>query len=155
MMVVNGLTATNGTAADCMQEIKLNFLNSFTSVEMLNPTNGLVETIALPIVSTRRQLTLDLNGGDAALFKFATGAPFVGHVPPSAARLSISNQPGGVAFSITGTVGATYQLQKTTALPAANWTSFSTLVLTSSPSIFVDPTLSSASASFYRAVGIP
>src|SRR5205807_4748840 len=134
-MVVNGLTATNGTAADCMQEIKLSFLNTFTSLDMLNPTNGQVQTVALPLVSTRRQLVLDLNGGDAALFKFSTGAPFVGHVPPSPARLAITNQLAARAISIQGTVGATYLLQSSPSLPAANWTTLSTLVLTSSPSL--------------------
>jgi hypothetical protein len=77
-MVVNGLTATNGTAADCSQEIKLNFLDPFDAVEMLNPLTGLAQVQALPVVSTRRQLVLNLNGGDAALFKLHDGAPFVG-----------------------------------------------------------------------------
>ena len=77
-MVVNGLTDTNGTAADCSQEIKLNFLNTFSAVELLNPETGLAQAQVLPIVSTRRQLVFDLNGGDAALFKIADGAPFVG-----------------------------------------------------------------------------
>ncbi|MDW8309308.1 MAG: immunoglobulin domain-containing protein, partial [Verrucomicrobiales bacterium] len=77
-MVVNGLTDTNGTAADCAQEIKLNFLNTFSAVEILDPLTGVAQTQVLPIVNTRRQLTLRLNGGDATLFKIATGAPFVG-----------------------------------------------------------------------------
>ncbi len=77
-MVVNGLTATNGTAADCAQEIKLNFLDTFSAVELLDPLTGLAQAQVLPIVSTRRQLVLNLNGGDAALFKIADGAPFVG-----------------------------------------------------------------------------
>ncbi len=77
-MVVNGLTATNGTAADCAQEIKLNFLDTFNAVELLDPLTGLAQAQAVPIVSTRRQLVLNLNGGDAALFKIADGAPFVG-----------------------------------------------------------------------------
>jgi hypothetical protein len=78
LMVVNGLTDTNGTAADCAQEIKLNFLDTFTAVELLDPVTGLAQAQVLPVVSTRRQLVLNLNGGDAALFKIADGAPFVG-----------------------------------------------------------------------------
>jgi hypothetical protein len=80
LMIVNGLTACDGTAADCRQEIKLNFLDTPATrrVVMLNSDTGRLETNALPVVSTRRQLTLELNGGDAALFKFDTGAPFVG-----------------------------------------------------------------------------
>ena len=91
-MVVNGLTATNGTAADCSQEIKLNFADTFTSLDMLNPASGQLTNVPLPIVSTRRQLTLNLNGGDAALFKIATGAPFVGF-PFSTNAPAISSQP--------------------------------------------------------------
>ncbi len=90
-MVVNGLTATNGTAADCVQEIKLNFLNTFDAVELLNPLTGVAQAQVLPIVSTRRQLVLNLNGGDAALFKIADGAPFVG-VPVSGPPV-ITSQP--------------------------------------------------------------
>ncbi len=77
-MVVNGLTDPTGTAADCSQNIKLNFLDTFTDVQVLNPETGNLETQTLPVVSTRRQLTLDLNGGDAVLFKISDGAPFVG-----------------------------------------------------------------------------
>lgn len=136
----------------------MNFIASVpSSVVMLDPVTGLLQTNLMPVIPSsggRRQLTLDLNGGDAALFKFATGAPFVGHVPPTAARLSITNQAGGLAFNLTGTIGATYQLQKTASLPANNWTTFSTLVPTSSPCMFLDTTLSSTNRSFYRAVGI-
>lgn len=80
LMVVNGLTATDGTAADCMQEIKLNFRDDAATrrVVGLDSATGQLRTNALPLVSTRRQLTLELNGGDAALFKFDDGAPFVG-----------------------------------------------------------------------------
>ena len=77
-MVVNGLTSTNGTAADCAQEIKLNFLDTFSAIELLDPLTGVAQVQALLIVSTRRELVLNLNGGDAALFKVADGAPFVG-----------------------------------------------------------------------------
>ena len=77
-MVVNGLTDTNGTAADCSQEVKLNFLDTFNAVELVDPLTGVGQPQILPVVSGRRQLVLDLNGGDAALFKIADGAPFVG-----------------------------------------------------------------------------
>jgi hypothetical protein len=80
MMVLNGLSDPSGTAADCLQEIKLNFTpaQSGPVIEMLNPTTGLVEIQQLPLVNGFRQLVLNLNGGDAALFKFSDGAPFVG-----------------------------------------------------------------------------
>src|ERR1039458_2199526 len=66
LMVVNGLTDPTGTAADCLQEIKLNFIDAFSAVEVLNPLTGDVQIQTLPVVNTRRQLVLDLNGGDAA-----------------------------------------------------------------------------------------
>lgn len=80
MMVVNGLTDLAGSAADCLQEIRLNFAfpPGLTGVDLLDPLTGQVETKTLPVVGSRRQLVLNLNGGDAALFKFSDGAPFVG-----------------------------------------------------------------------------
>jgi Immunoglobulin domain len=78
MMVVNGLTWTNGTPSDCAQRITLNFHSSLAAVEMLNPLTGLAELQSLPLTNGSRQLVLNLNGGDAALFKFADGAPWVG-----------------------------------------------------------------------------
>ena len=62
-MVVNGLTDPTGTAADCLQEIKLNFAfpSGLTAVDMLEPATGQVQTQTLPIVATRRQLVLNLE----------------------------------------------------------------------------------------------
>jgi len=156
MMVVNALTATNGSVADCIQQIRLNFVDTAAtaSILMLDPLTGQVTTNALPIVSTRRQLAVDLNGGDAILFKFNTGAPFVGFVPPSAARLSASKAGSQTTLTIQGTVGARYQIQSAASLPATNWTTLTNLLLPSSPFIFNDITSSNASRMFYRAVGI-
>jgi hypothetical protein len=100
-MVVNGLTDPTGTAADCSQQIKLNFLDNFTDIQMLNPETGNLDTQTLPVVSTRRQLTLNLNGGDAALFKISDGAPFIG-VPTTDAPV-ITVQPA----SRTNVIGST------------------------------------------------
>jgi len=87
MMVVNGLSDMNGSSAECHQQIKLNFLNSFSQITVLDPVTGQLVDQTLPIVSTRRQLTLELDGGDVALFKFKDGAPFVG--VPEPAMLSL------------------------------------------------------------------
>lgn len=78
MMVVNGLTHTSGTAADCSQKVTLNFHRAVGALEVVNPTTGRAELKMLPVVNGLRQLVLDLNGGDAALFKFASAAPFLG-----------------------------------------------------------------------------
>lgn len=117
-MVVNGLTETNGTAADCRQEIKLNFVDAFPSLDMLDPATGQLTNVPLPIVSTRRQLTLNLNGGDAVLFKMADGAPFVGF-PFSTNAPGIASQPASrtnfigtdASFGVvaTGTAPLKYQ----------------------------------------------
>ena len=152
-MVVNALTAPTGSAADCLQDIRLNFLNTFTNVVMLDPETGLLQTNALPIVSTRRQLTLLLNGGDAALFKISDGAPFVGHVPPVAAQLSATPHPGNLSLNIQGTPGACYQVQSKPSLAATNWTTLTNLTLLSSPTSFQGPV--SVSNAYYRVVGIP
>ncbi|MDB6058720.1 MAG: hypothetical protein JWO95_2564 [Verrucomicrobiales bacterium] len=78
MMVVNGLTDPTGTAADCLQEIKLNFNSTVSTLQVLNPETGLAETWHLPLINGLRQLALYLNGGDAALFKDDDGSPFIG-----------------------------------------------------------------------------
>ncbi len=91
MMVVNGLTDPTGTSADCAQEIKLNFTDSLTAVEMLNSLTGQPEVKLLTVTNGVRQLVLNLNGGDAALFKFSDGAPFVG--APFTGPPVIASQP--------------------------------------------------------------
>jgi hypothetical protein len=50
---------------------------------MLDPATGQLVDQTLPVVSTRRQLTLELDGGDLALFKFQDGAPVVGVPEPA------------------------------------------------------------------------
>lgn len=157
-MVVNGLTATDGTAADCMQEIWLNFLATApSSVVMLDPTSGLLQTNATTPIpgSQRRRLVLDLNGGDAALFKFNDGAPFVGfYLRP--AQLSVQMKAGIPVISIEGTPGTRYELQAAPTLPNADWTTLTNLLLLpSSPCVFQDTTFTGADQRFYRAVGLP
>jgi hypothetical protein len=157
MMVVNGLSAVDGTAADCLQEIKLNFTGltgAMTNLLMLDPVTGQITTNGLPLVSTRRQLVLNLNGGDAALFKFNTGAPFVGFVTPTPAQLSVQKQATNLNISLSGALGARYELQTASALSGATWTALTNIVLTSSPYTFAHNP-SGASTRYYRAVGIP
>jgi hypothetical protein len=162
MMVVNALTATNGTAADCLQQIKLNFLTgtNITNLDILDPESGAVITTNMPVIggsgsSTKRQIVLNLNGGDAALFKFHDGAPFVGHVPPGPAQLSARMQGGLPAIGIQGTVLARYQVQSSPSLVNPQWTTVSKLLLTNSPTAFVDTSTYTNNATYYRVVGIP
>ena len=83
LMVTNGLSAADAGAAATRQRITLNFRNdpATTTVQQLSRQTGQVEEIPLPLVNTRRQLVLELEGGTAELFKFKTGAPFVGATP--------------------------------------------------------------------------
>ena len=156
MMVVNGLTTTNGTAAGCLQQIKLNFLSTLTNVVMLDAESGLLVTNTLASVSGRRQLVLNLNGGDAALFKFADGAPFVGHIPPGTPNLSGSMQSGLPQLNLSQlTPGARYQVQSTPVLTNPAWSTLAGLVLTNSTYTFVDTSYTNNQCAFYRVVGVP
>src|SRR5207237_309377 len=60
LMVVNGLTDPFGTAADCLQQIKLNFANSPpASAVLLDSATGLLQTNSMAdIGSGKRQLVL-------------------------------------------------------------------------------------------------
>jgi hypothetical protein len=81
LMVVNGLSDPTGTVADCLQEIKLNFVDTAATANVywLDSSTGVVKLRSLPLVGTRRQLVLPLNGGGVFFFKFADGAPFLGY----------------------------------------------------------------------------
>jgi hypothetical protein len=155
-LVANELTDTNGTAADCMQEIHLDFSfgsSGLTSVVMLDPETGLLQTNMLESVSGKRRLILDLNGGDAALFKFADGAPFIGHIAPQRPRLSVAMQAGTPAISLSQlTPGARYQLQSAPAL-GSSWSTLTGLLLNTSNYLYLDT--SASNSTFYRVVGTP
>jgi hypothetical protein len=164
VMVVNALTANTGSETNCMQTIKLNLSTgtNITAVEMLDLEAGVVTTNVLPVIagngsnsSTKRQLVLNLNGGDAAFFKYADGTPFVGHVTPAAPKLSASMQGGFPAITVQGTPLARYQLQSAPALTGANWSVVSNCLFTNSSTVFFDSSGSSTNSTFYRAAGIP
>ncbi|HKQ39064.1 MAG TPA: hypothetical protein VJ063_13385, partial [Verrucomicrobiae bacterium] len=159
-MVVNGLTDPAGTAADCLQEIRLNFAfpASITSLDMLNSTNGQVQTQTLPLVAngSRRQLVLNLNGGDAALFKPSSGAPFVGFAPPAPARLDVRIQTNTVAVGIEGATGVQYQVQRAAALPSVAWAPWTNVLMSTSRHVVFEAKNSNSNARrFYRALALP
>jgi hypothetical protein len=149
MMVVNGLTETNGTAADCAQEIKLNFTDSLKAVEMLNPLTGRPEINVLSLTNGVRQLVLNLNGGDAALFKFLDTAPFIGAPftgPPTIALQpqSCSAAVGGAAsFNVVSTGDATLSFQ---------WQFNGTNIAGATASTYTRETVQLADAGNYRVV---
>jgi hypothetical protein len=81
-MVTNALVDPTGSAADTRQQIQINFAESVPpALQRLSRETGKVEDVALaeiPGTKGRRMLVLELDGGTADLFKFKTGAPFVG-----------------------------------------------------------------------------
>jgi hypothetical protein len=92
MMVTNGLSDATGAAADAHQQVKLNFVDTLATqvIQKLNRETGQIDELALPLVSGRRQLVLELDGGTSDLFKFKTGAPFVGvQAVPEAASAAL------------------------------------------------------------------
>jgi len=152
-MVVNCLNDPTGTAADCKQRINLDFNNPpQTAAVLLDPETGLLQTNNLTLAFPNYRLTLDLNGGDAALFKLQTGAPFVGYVTPSPAKITATRQTNGINLSIAGTPGSRYQLEYSPSLPATSWTPLTNLVFFSSPFVYHDTT-ADADTRFYRVTG--
>ena len=122
LMVVNALTDISGSATDCLQQIELNFHSSLAAVEMLNPLTGIAELQLLPLTNGLRRLVLNLNGGDAALFKFSDGAPFVGTQltpvtgPPvitihPASRANVPGTDASFTVRATGSGPLSYQWQ--------------------------------------------
>jgi hypothetical protein len=86
LMVINALTSATGTAADCRQQIVMDFNKTgingevFPGLVQLNSDTGQVEPLTLTSVGggTKMRLTLTLDGGAGVLLKFNTGNPFVG-----------------------------------------------------------------------------
>jgi hypothetical protein len=159
-MVVNGLSDPTGTAADCMQEIKLNFTSgtNFTAIEMLDPVTGTVTTNVMPVISgsgtsTRRQLVLDIKGGDAVLFKYSDGVPFV--TLPVAGKLSANVVGGQPTFTLKGPYAAKYRIEYSSSLTAGSWSTLTNVQVSAATGsvTFTDP--AGSAARFYRAIALP
>ena len=88
--IVNGLSDRNGSAAECAQQIHLEFDfgdSGITSLERLSRDTGLVEPVSLVSDGgSLYHLDLVLDGGVGDLFKFNNGGTFVSgpYVPPHA-----------------------------------------------------------------------
>jgi hypothetical protein len=155
LLVVNGLTDPSGSAADCRQDIALRF-NANTNnaaVEVLDLETGLVTTNNLPLVSSKRQLVLTLDGGDAALLKFSDGVPFV--TLPVAGKLSATVVNGQPTFTLRGPYGRTYRIEYSTSLTAGSWSTLTNVQVSAATGsvTFTDP--AGSAARFYRAIALP
>jgi hypothetical protein len=84
MMVTNGLTDRIAAGPSCRQRITLNFhfkKSGIQSIQRLSRIPGKVENVPLKAIEKdpgRYVMTLELDGGTGELFKFGTGAAFVG-----------------------------------------------------------------------------
>jgi hypothetical protein len=100
-MVTNGLSDASGSASETQQRIRLTFnmgSNNITSLQRLSRTAGTIEIV--PLVSDGGgvyHLDLVLDGGTGDLFKYNTGAPFVGIEEVQAPSLVISPETQTVA----------------------------------------------------------
>jgi len=92
-MLVNALSTPTGSVLDCRQSIHLEFdmgASGITQLLRLNSDTGLLET--LPLVhdgGSLYHLDLILDGGTGDLFKFDTGADFVGAPIPEPATVAL------------------------------------------------------------------
>jgi hypothetical protein len=81
-MVVNASIGVANDTSYYARDITLNFdfgASGITELQSINLTTGNVETIGLTHVSgSQYTMTFNLEGGRGKLFKFNTGAPFVG-----------------------------------------------------------------------------
>jgi hypothetical protein len=95
-MVTNGLADITGSAADTRQRIRLNFGSSgvrfpYDHLEKLDRLTGQVIDVPLNRLTTNVwQLEMMLDGGTSELFKYPTGAPFVG--------VEFIPEPGGLSL---------------------------------------------------------
>jgi len=90
-VLLNGLSDPTGSAADCTQTIRLNFLSAMPGIQLLDADTGLLQNINVPIdgATGRKLWDVTLQGGDAILFKFNDGAPFAGVPEPGSAMSAL------------------------------------------------------------------
>jgi hypothetical protein len=116
-----------------------------------------------------RRYTITLSGTEAGAFRLALedfsgsgGVPGdalfdniqIQTVPAVPAVLSIGVSADGYPdIEITGTAGALYRVEYATELPTTNWTAITNVVLSNSPSLFLDvEPIRNTAKKFYRAV---
>jgi hypothetical protein len=124
-MVVNGLSDGSGTATQTQQRIRLTFnmgSNGIMSLQRLSRDSGTIEIV--PLISDGNggyYLDLTLDGGTGDLFKYNTGAPFVGidqvdrpSLIVSPETQTVAKEAGTASFGVsnggTGTIAWTAEV---------------------------------------------
>lgn len=101
-MVTNGLSDASGTASQTLQNIRLTFdfgSSGITRLQRLSRQTGQVEVVPLVHESgSIYHLDLALGGGTGDLFKYDTGAPFVGVSTSTVQLLGDADRNGQVTF---------------------------------------------------------
>jgi len=157
-MILNGLAWNAASVAETRQAITVNFdfgTNNISGLQRLRRSDGQVESIAAGgtysnLTWTRTgaatyQLVVTLDGGTADLFKFDTGAPFVGTTPGRTISITRSGTDVILSWPLPTTAVV---LEATTALVPAAWGSVAAPAVTNASTVSV--TVPATGTKFYR-----
>ena len=157
-MILNGLAWTAASVAETRQAITVNFdfgTNNISGLQRMRRSDGRVESIAVggtysnltwtATGATTYQLVLTLDGGTADLFKFDTGAPFVGTTAPPTISIALAGANVVLSWPLPATAVI---LEATTTLSPAAWGSVFSPAVTNGATISV--TVPATGTKFYR-----
>jgi uncharacterized repeat protein (TIGR03803 family) len=135
--------------------------NGFGTIFMMTPAGQLSPRFSFANSNGRYPLGALLQATDGSLYgtTFYGGDNAVGTVfrvvpaslPTTPADLQINWYAG---LTLEGTVGGQYQIQYNTDLTTTNWIPLTTIMLPSSPYLYVDTNSPGVAERFYRAVGL-
>ena len=157
-MILNGLSWSAATVADTRQAITVNFdfgTNNIGGLQRMRRSDGQVESIKVggtysnltwtAMGASTYQLVLTLDGGTADLFKFNTGAPFVGTTTSPTISITLSGTNVVLSWPLPATAVV---LEATTTLAPAAWGSVSLPAVTNGATVSV--TVPATGTKFYR-----
>lgn len=129
-MVLNGLAWTGASVSETRQAITADFdfgSSGITGLQRIRRSDGQVESIVVGVSNsdltwTRTgaatyRLAMTLDGGTADLFKFNTGAPFVGDLASSSSPASYSQAQYDAAVATAQSAGRAAGLAEVTGNP--------------------------------------
>ncbi len=130
-MILNGLAWNAASVAETRQAITINFdfgTNNISGLQRIRRSDGQVESIAVggtysnltwtATGAKTYQLVLMLDGGTADLFKFDTGAPFVGATTPPTISIALTGSNVVLSWPLPA---AAVVLEATPGLAPAAW----------------------------------